>query len=228
MLRFSIFGFPVAVHWLFWVTMALFGGGLNASTPEQYQSLVIWIVAAFLSVLIHELGHTFFMRHYGANASILLYAFGGLAVPDRGFKRGQHIIVSLAGPLVEIAAGFLTFIWLKERLDAHTFRDVFQRYYAGANILDTFLYKFSFVSIFWGVFNLIPIYPMDGGQVLDKALGPRLSKITFGVGILCAVLVSLWMLSSGSIIGTIFFGMMAFENIQRLRGAPTNSILRPN
>src|SRR3954453_21612656 len=60
MLRFSIFGFPVTVHWMFWVVIAILGGGLDSGNgPKQFQALLLWMVAAFISILIHELGHTF-------------------------------------------------------------------------------------------------------------------------------------------------------------------------
>ena len=68
MLRFSFFGFPVAVHWMFWVSAALLGGGLDAYTPRKLFDLALWVAAAFVSVLLHEFGHTLMQRRYGARA----------------------------------------------------------------------------------------------------------------------------------------------------------------
>ncbi len=219
MLRFTLFGFPVAIHWMFWVTIALVSGRLEANTPEQMQRLVLWVAAAVASILIHELGHTFMMRRYGARSSIMLYAFGGLAIPDRGFNRTQQIIVSLAGPLVEIAFGLAAYALLQAG-DAPGSR-------LGAWLPYYLLRTFYFISIFWGLFNLVPIYPLDGGQVLFQLLGPARAKTTYAVGILCAVAVAFWMFSLNSIFSAILFGMLAFENLQRIRGATPNSILRP-
>lgn len=214
MLRFSLFGFPIAVHWMFWVNTALLGGGLNASTPRQMQMLAIWVLAAFVSVLIHELGHTFMQRRYGARAQILLYAFGGLAIPDRRFNRGQDILVSLAGPIVQIAFGFIA-----RELLTHSSGDAWP--------VVAFLDSFALVSIFWGVLNLAPIHPLDGGHVLLGVLGPRNARLAFTIGMVCAVVLALWMASRGSIFSVLFFGMLAYENFQRSRGMDSGSILHP-
>lgn len=228
MLRFSLFGFPVAIHWMFWLTMALFGGGFGANSPEELRRLFIWIIAALLSILIHELGHAFVMRGYGARASIILYGMGGLAIPDRGFTRGQNILVSLAGPVVEVALGLLAYFFLKSQVHAINFGEVAQvTELKGVPYTFIFLWKFAFISVFWGIINLVPIYPLDGGQVIFNLMGPAMIKLTYGIGIVCAVAVAFWMYSMRSIFSTILFGMLAFENIQRLRGATPNSILRP-
>jgi len=228
MLRFTLFGFPVAIHWMFWLTMALLGNGFGANSPEQFRRLVIWIIAALISIIIHELGHAFIMRGYGARASIMLYGLGGLAIPDRGFTRGQNIVVSLAGPVVEVAFGLLAYFFLKSQVQAEGFGDVSDiMLQKGVPYTFIFLWKFAFISVLWGIINLVPIYPLDGGQVLFNLLGPTLIKVTYGIGIVCGVAVALWMYSQGSIFSTILFGMLAFENLQRIRGATPNSILRP-
>ena len=214
MLRFSLFGFPIAVHWMFWVNTALLGGGLNASTPRQMQMLLLWVAAAFLSVLIHELGHTFMQRRFGARAQILLYAFGGLAIPDRAFRRGQDIVVSLAGPIVQIAVGVGARLLLGQST-------------GDAWPVQVFLDSFATVSIFWGVLNLAPIHPLDGGHVLLGVLGPRNARIAFITGMFCAVALAVWMGTMGSIFSTIFFGMLAYENFQRSRGIDSGSVLHP-
>lgn len=205
---------------MFWLTTALLGGGLEASRPEQMQRLLLWISAAAVSILIHELGHAFTMRRYGARASIMLYSFGGLAIPDRGFSRGQQIVVSLAGPLVQIAIGYAVYELLQAS-DAPGSK-------IGEVLPNYLLRTFYIISIFWGLINLVPIYPLDGGQVLFNFLGPERAKITYGVGLVCAASIALWMLSSRSIFSTILFGMLAFENFQRLRGDTPSSFLRPS
>jgi len=214
MFRFTLFGFPVAIHWMFWVTAAFISGDFNANTPEKLQALILFILAALVSIMIHELGHALLMRHYGARASILLYAFGGLAIPDRGFKRVQQILVSLAGPVVQIVAGILVMVLIR---------------YLSPDIITVriFLDDFVVVSLFWGILNLIPIYPLDGGHILAGILGPRRLKVTFTIGIVCAAAICLYMLSKGSIFNALLFGMLAYENFQRLRGDSPSSFLHP-
>ena len=103
-LRFRFLGFPVRVHPWFWIaTLLLNGDGLLRLGPEY---LLIWIVVVFVSILVHELGHALAFRRFGADADIVLYAFGGLAIPTNSIAgRGRRILVSLAGPI----AGFVLF-----------------------------------------------------------------------------------------------------------------------
>ena len=153
MLRFSLLGFPISVHWMFWLNTALLGGGLSAESPREMQALVLWVLAAFVSIIIHELGHALLMRHYGARAEIHLYAFGGLAIPDRGFDRVKSILVSLAGPGAQILAGIPAW-WLFH----HSTGDAWQ--------VLVFLSSFTQVSFAWALLNLAPVYPLDGGHVM--------------------------------------------------------------
>ena len=107
-LRFSIAGFPVRVHPLFWLIAILFG-----ASSSSLLSLLIWVVAIFISVLIHELGHAFAMRRFGQDSQIILHIGGGLTVPESVSWGGQYanvaispnqqIFISLAGPFT----GFL-------------------------------------------------------------------------------------------------------------------------
>lgn len=215
MIRFSLFGFPIAIHWMFWVTCALLGGGATANTPAEFQRLIAWMLAALISVIIHELGHAFLQRRYGARVQIMLVALGGLAIPDRGFTRAQHIKISLAGPFIQILVGYTA--WRLLRMSS-----------GDAVVIQQFLSAFGLISMVWGVFNLLPIYPMDGGRVLLHFLGPRLEKITYMVGLIGAAILALLALKFGGFFMTIVLGMMAFENFQRYRGERTAGMLYPN
>jgi Zn-dependent protease len=243
MLRFTLFGFPVTIHWMFWVMTAVLGGALDAKSPREWQGLLLWIVAAFLSILIHELGHTFTQRRFGARAQILLYAFGGLAIPDRGFTRKQHIVVSLAGPAVQLLLGFV--VW--EALNAWNgsamqWGDLgvlshygvvipsgeFEAGVHGAPFPAIFAASLVYVSVFWSIFNLVPIMPMDGGHVLLRFLGPQKEKTVWLVGLVCAAGLALYMLIVWqSIWNTVLFGMLAWQNFQRMQGRTPPPFMRP-
>ncbi len=216
MIKFSIFGFPIHIHWFFWLNTALLSGYLDASSPKQLQALLIWVVAVLVSIIIHELGHTFMMRHYGAQAHIVLYALGGLAIPDRGFRRGQDIVISLAGPLVQIAIGFAAKFLLQ-----HSTGDAWW--------IQLFLSQFIFVSIFWGVFNLLPIFPLDGGHVMNSFLGPSFYKITMWTGAILAAVVGAYLFTrTQSIFNLLLFGMLAWQNVQRANGEQPPQFMRPD
>ncbi len=108
-LTFGLFGFPVRVHPMFWLMTLMLG--YNLGNPA---SVLIWVVAVFLSILVHELGHAAVMRAYGFRPWIVLYGMGGLTCRDSrdDFNSGfyarkydwlEQILISVAGP----AAGFL-------------------------------------------------------------------------------------------------------------------------
>ena len=215
MIRFTLLGFPVTVHWMFWVVVAILGSN-RAQGERGIFLLVIWVAAAFISILIHELGHTLLQRKFGARAEIILYAMGGLAVPDRGFTRAQHILVSLAGPFLQIAVGLA--VW---QLLEHSTGDAWY--------VKAFLDSFWWISIRWGLLNLLPIYPLDGGQVLKGVLGWNREKLAYLVGMVCAIGLIIYVLTRPypSVWNAMLCGMLAWENFQRWQGNTPPSALAP-
>lgn len=208
MLRFQLFRFPILVHWMFWVNVALLGGAIDANTPGRMQALLGWVAAAFVSIVIHELGHALAMRHFGdRQVGILLYGFGGVARGSRWHSRMEDLLISAAGPALQIAAGYAV-KWLLTD-------------WSTSNILlGSFLGGFVTVSIFWALFNLLPILPLDGGHISKAILGPRKLRTALVVSLVCAVGMALLFLQSGSLITPLFFGMMAWNNWKELQGEP--------
>src|SRR5687768_16401164 len=106
-LRFTIAGFPVRVHPLFWLITLLF------ASSADLLLIPIWIFVLFVSILIHELGHALAFRRYGLNSQIVIHFAGGLTIPEStwwgsrwanvALGPNQNIFISLAGP----GAGFL-------------------------------------------------------------------------------------------------------------------------
>ncbi|MES2594985.1 MAG: site-2 protease family protein [Verrucomicrobiota bacterium] len=207
MLRFQLFGFPIVVHWMFWVTMAILGGAERANSPRGVQLLLGWVLAGFVSIVIHELGHAFAMRRFGAkNVNILLYGFGGLAQGNRWFSRWEDIIVSAAGPGVQIVAGF-------------AFNLLFSSVGPSNAFLFSFAKAFYHVSIFWALLNLLPIIPLDGGHICRALLASR-QRLALIISIVFAVALGVYFLQQGSMLSGLFFGMMALNNWKELQGEP--------
>lgn len=206
----------------------MLGGLLEAKTPDQLKRLVLWIAAALASILIHELGHTFMMRKFGARASIMLYSFGGLAIPDRGFTRGQNILVSLAGPVVEVTLGLLAYFILKAQLQGESYWEVAHvTQLKGVPYTFIFLWNFAFISVFWGLLNLLPIYPLDGGHVINNFLGPSFYKFTMWTGAILATLIGIYSFKlTHSTYNVLIFGMLAWQNVQRATGSQPQSFLQ--
>ena len=208
MLQFPLFGFPIRIHWLFWLNSALLGGAFTARTPTEMQGVVIWIAMVFLSILIHELGHALVMRKFGErNAEIILYAFGGLAIGSGWRSRREQILISAAGPALQIGVGLLVwFVARSVRIESI--------------LVNYAINSFLFISIFWGALNLLPIIPLDGGRISEAAFGPPRERTALGLSFVCAVALALYMgLLNGQLFAAIFFGMLAYNNWQRLNRA---------
>jgi len=233
-LRFSIAGIPVRVHPLFWLIALLLGssGGLL--------QIVIWIFVVFISIVIHELGHALAFRWYGLRSQILLHFSGGLTIPEvspwgSGYASVaigpvQQILISLAGP----GAGFLLagLIIVGVQLLGGS---VANNYLFGLLPLPTsatlpfggftmsiFLTMMLWVNVFWGLINLLPIYPLDGGQVARNVLlmydpigGVRkslwLSVIAGGLMALAGFVLFRSMYTA------LLFGILAFQSYQALQ-----------
>lgn len=232
-LNFNLLGFNVRVCPWFWIMALLLGARAGSSA-----ALLIWVAVVFISILVHELGHTLAFRYYGTSSHIVLYQFGGLAVPDdtfRGFGSGgvlrpaQQIIVSLAGPM----AGFLLAAFTVAVVYATGERVIFYRagrfffywqlssgFYGKMNLV--YLVDFLLqVNIFWGIINLLPIYPLDGGKVSrelfllnDYRDGVRKSLI---LSIAAAAAIAVYALSARQFYLGIMFGFLGFSSYQMLR-----------
>ena len=231
-LSFNIGDIPVRVSPLFWLISILFGLSLGSLT-----GIIIWVFVVFISILIHELGHSIAMRFYGVGSYIVLHAMGGLAIPTGGGWRNrsslhsqQQIVISLAGPfagflfailtlaLVFALGGSISLGWLLWIIPIPSASLPF-----GGIILNTLISLILWVNVYWGLINLLPVYPLDGGQV---------SRHIFAqVDPWDGVRKSLWLsVITGAIvaIGGLFFwrntylaflfGILAFQSYQMLRG----------
>lgn len=168
--------------------------------------LFLWMISAFLSVLIHELGHALTMRQFGdPQPGILLYAMGGLARGSRLLTRMQDVLVSAAGPFLQIAAA--VFLWLVDRA-----------YPVQSQVLGYAIAAFIYISLFWGIFNLLPIVPMDGGRIALAIMGPRRLNVALGISMVLAVGLGAFAVYHGAIFAALFLGLMAYNNWKQIRG----------
>lgn len=185
--NFRILGIHVRVTPWFWVAGLVFGWGMITGPWPLNQGvrMVLWLLAVFLSILIHEFGHSLAFRYYGISSYIVLYHFGGLAIPGgsgwassyRRVRPIQQAIISVAGPVAQLGLAAVVIVMI--RLTGHQ-ADVpvfpFLNFLADERITGTgeaiaslelrwFTICLIFPSIQWALLNLLPIYPLDGGQI---------------------------------------------------------------
>jgi len=215
-LNFRLFGTPVRVHPFFWVVMFVLGyqpsdGGMQDNTKVA----LVWTVAAFISILVHEFGHVLSARafHWRTDEVVLYYCGGYAALhPPRGHRLViNDILISLAGP----CAGFLLYgiIWLGIEFAPHMLGEMG----------DLGLYFWSFmlyINLYWGLFNLLPIYPLDGGQVVRTFLTATFrggsTAATF-ISCLTAAGMALYMFQSGNRFMGMMMIMLLIQNVQMLQ-----------
>lgn len=206
MIRFSLFGIPVRVHPFFWLTLAIIGGALWADSPEAIFRILLFLLAGFISILVHELGHALTARKFGARSEIVLQAFGGYAAYSGvRMTRPQSFMITAAGPAVQIVLGLAVLIAIPNLPELNQ------------NAL-YFLLVLYWISLVWALLNLLPVLPLDGGQMLNAVLGPERIKTTLWVSLIVAATAGLLLfLLFKSILALIFMGMFAWQAWQALR-----------
>ena len=215
MIRFRLFGFPVTVEPWHWAILAFCGDALGIKESEDLLPVLLFMAAGVVSILIHEIGHALTMRLFGGrHISIVLHGWGGQAASQgASFSRGQHILISLAGPLLQLACGLVVLIAVIMSAATSSGSTVLE-----ASPVYELLSSFIEVSLFWAVLNLIPVYPMDGGQILRGILGPRRIQLTFQISIIVAIFVGvLGLIYLGRFLLPIFMVFFAVENYKALK-----------
>ncbi len=157
--RFS--GIEVFLHWS-WFLVALY----EVQRANQYRSPVFNVaeyLALFGIVTLHEFGHSLACRQVGGNADrIVLWPLGGVAYVDPPQRPGATLWSIAAGPLVNVALLPVLFGLLLAARSAGL----------AETAPDTLalLRAVAFINLGLLVFNLLPVYPLDGGQILRSLL----------------------------------------------------------
>lgn len=236
-LHFRVFDVPVRVHPLFWLVAFIMG-----FSPRDPKTVFLWMIAVFISILIHEMGHALVIRWFGWSPSVVLYSLGGLAIhnpyldnhysPGRARRnRWTQILISLAGPFAGFLFAALIYLsaygtgavsfrltWLQETIPI-----ILPAFEPGDNrYVLIFLIDLIYINIFWGLVNLLPIWPLDGGKVarelflmFDRSVPVRNALI---LSMICAGGVAYWGLKNGSGFLGMMFILMAVGNYQEMSG----------
>jgi Zn-dependent protease len=204
--RFRIFGFPLHIDPWFFLTAWLIGG------RQEPLWMIVWVLVVLVGVLAHELGHAFVGRRLGLDPWIRLFAFGGMTAwrRSRPLSSGQQILISAAGPAVGIAIGVSVLVAMRTGVFAGASPAV-------VHVLENVLW----VNLGWGVLNLLPILPLDGGHIAASIATIFLgAKGRIGARVLSVVLtvaIGLWALTAGEWWMLMLGVFLTVSNVQGLR-----------
>ncbi len=227
-LKFRLLGIPVRVHPFFWVLAALLGWA-GRSGGE----VVVWIACVFVSILVHEYGHGLTARALAAQSpSIILYGMGGLCVYDREHRSPwRRLVIILMGP----GAGFLLFALVAVGgtlilgIAPFNLGVAHQppRWALSSTLVWEAYSDLLIINLFWGIFNLVPIYPLDGGQVAHTLLsmgnrreGP---KRCFIVSIGVAAVLATYLYQRDQMYNALIVGYLGLMNFQFYQAAQFQS-----
>ena len=229
MVRFTLFGIPVTIEPLFWLTTFLLGGGTGLTSAESSRSALVWILVwmlvACFSILVHEFGHALTARKLsGGRNWIRLWALGGLAYHDQArptrkerlwtifMGPGAGLLLFLITCLVIIAVygptnglGFIKINLTGEYLLSPPIYDI------AISPAGKLFKNFIWINFWWSLINMLPVFPLDGGQFFSEWTGKRqlahkVGAFTGGlVALIAFLLFQKWYLA-------LMFGFLAYNN----------------
>lgn len=197
---FRLFGIQLSVHASFVLLLAYYGHqGWQIGGPLGMVWSILLIVLFFGCVVLHELGHSLTARRYGVQVPrILLLPIGGMAEFDRIPRRpSAELLITLAGPAVNylLVLLLLPFAW---------------RYIVGLDPVPDFsvpelIYQLWWANLIMGTFNLLPVFPMDGGRIFRALLAFRLPYLR----------ATWWAVTVGRVLAVIFasVAVIYFDNL---------------
>jgi stage IV sporulation protein FB len=228
--RFSLFGVPVRIQIWLWLVLLILAG------ERDPREILIWVVAAVLALLVHELGHVLALRLYRTNSYVVLKPWGGATYPARDlYGRGPQIAVLLAGPLAGFCLGGLTLAaasylgakivtgWMLFVPAIGVTPDMTLLPGKGLRYLIGGMGGIVSVSLYWGLVNLLPIWPLDGGQIARILLEQKRTSLI--VSAAAGAAVALLGVALQNLMMVIVFGLLA--GLSAMEAERTGGTRRP-
>ncbi len=221
-----MFDIDIHVHVLFvlWMVFSMLEAG------GAWLWHLTFLTLLFGVVLLHEFGHAFGARFMGGGAhSILLWPLGGLATVSPPRTPAAMAVTTLAGPGVNLALALFSGVLLLlvgggwHLLLVNPFGSLM---FAAGSPLIGYVWIFYQVNLLLFAFNLLPVYPLDGGQLLQCLLWPRIGErrakqVACQVGLYGAVGMVLWALTSYGGDMLLFIGLVGgftcYQQLQALK-----------
>ena len=217
---FEVFGIPVHISLWFLLIVGWLGMGSGS-----IQTGVMWAGILSASILVHELGHGLVARHFGLGPSIYLHGFGGLCAHARAQRDRDDLLIIVAGPGAGLALGFI--VWITSSVAIAVSPEL-----ATFGMFETAVRMGLYVNIVWSLVNLLPMWPLDGGQLFRLAMvrwfgagrGERYTHLTGAfLGLfLCYAAYSWFHMGFAAALA----GLLAYQNYRRLNAPSASGPIR--
>ena len=187
MIRFTLFGVPVSIHPTLWLTLAILGRAFAVTNMVDLICVLLFTISAFVVLLAHEMGHALVGRRLGGGQpSVYLAWLGGDCTNETArLTRWQGVMMTAAGPLCSLAVGVLAFVVLSLYVGNFALgwemSCLFALSILPAEVVMSFpplaiffFYYLIKISCWWTALNLLPIFPLDGGQIMQGLMKSRM------------------------------------------------------
>ncbi len=203
----------VAVQPSFWVVAAVLAA---ASGVGGVRGTLLLAAVIAVCVLLHELGHAAASLAFGSGADVVMHSFGG-STRSRGadsFKTWQRLAVTASGCGVGLLIALAT---APAAVAAGALR------LTGSADAVFMVRATHLVNLYWSLFNLLPVQPMDGGSLVATVLRARYglngARAAHLVGAACAGAAALWFWAQGSVFNAFLIALFAVGEVHAFRRA---------
>ena len=224
---FTLFGIRVQAHSSLVIVIVLgllFGLGKGMDVQDR----IVGATVLFLIVLLHEFGHCFTARAVGGESDeIIMHPLGGLALSRLPHGWLPHLLTSAGGPAVNVLICLVTGVLLyfaNGQVPWNPFNYAPFLADRATSWLNVAMYAWWIYQMSWSllVFNLLPIFPLDGGQMLQAVLWPKFGyykSMMFAciTGMIAAVIAAMLGLATGQLLLMILaiMGFLTCLNMRR-------------
>jgi stage IV sporulation protein FB len=201
---------PLSIHPWFWVFACMIGW----LSSQSFLGMLIWVMIILVSVIVHEFGHALTAVFFKQKARIQLIAFGGVtSFEGPKLKFWQQFLITLNGPLF----GFFLFLFATLLLQLSL-----------PPLLMTILKATQIANLFWTVVNLLPVLPLDGGQLLrialEAAFGVKGFRASLLIGTILAAICSFYFFMLQAFLLGAFFFLFAYQSFDSWRKSKSATV----
>lgn len=205
----SLFGTPIFVQPGYLMLIGLFG--YMEASRQPHAMLQVAFLTAFAvtaSLLIHEFGHVLAATLNGHRSQVVLVTMGGVTIPSGESRGWRAIMMSLSGPFAGLATCAVLYFLCEPSPEAPH--------------LWIFLWNILvWINLVWSLFNLMPVYPMDGGHAFQDFLklfrrAHEAEKVSAIVSIIVGLALAILCYQFGLLFGAIVLGFLVYQNWERL------------